>query len=117
VPIFSGFALTLALTSVSALTIKTTTLSEAFGLIAISPASTGLASRILPALNLKTTVPSKAFGLTIISPAWAAPTVKSNEATMPVSDYIFGPFIGFSGRTVADLLAAFTSTKQTDRRT
>src|SRR5262249_60361387 len=90
----SDLGLTPALTSLPAITVKTTAPSEDLGLIAISPAlagSTRLALGILPPLNLKTTAPSEVFGVTIISPALAKPRVTSNETTTAASDVIFAP--------------------------
>src|SRR5262249_24509565 len=89
----SGFALTLALTTLPLLVVKTTAASDAFGLITISPtlaASTALASTFLPPLIVKVTALSEDFGLITISPAVAAPTVTSNAATMAAGSFIFG---------------------------
>jgi len=94
----SGFALMLALTSLPPLIVKTTALSEDFGLITISPvvaASTAVASTILPPLIVKTSALPGGFGLTTTSPALAVPAVTSNAAaTMAASDFIFEHVIG-----------------------
>src|SRR6516164_1174620 len=89
--IVSGFAITLALTSLPPLIVKTTSRSEAFGLITISPVlaastvTTGVATTLklttLPPLMVKTTSRSEAFGLITISPALAASTVTTGVAT------------------------------------
>jgi hypothetical protein len=89
----SGFAITLALTTLPPLSVRTTARSEAFGSITNSPA---LAAPIsLPPLIVKTRTLSEAFGVITISPALAAPTVTSSAATMAANDFISGLSIKF----------------------
>src|SRR5436309_7568843 len=90
--ICSGFAITLALTSLPPLIVKTTALSENFGLITISPAlavSAGVLSPSLPPVITKTTSLSGAFGRITISPALAAPKIAGHAAAMTANDRIF----------------------------
>src|SRR6516164_7252435 len=106
--IVSGFAITLALTSLPPLIVKTTSRSEAFGLITISPVlaastvTTGVATTLklttLPPLMVKTTSRSEAFGLITISPALAASTVTTGVATTAANNFISGHSVGFKGR-------------------